>query len=169
MRSPVRIRVAAPDNPRVNTLGLWFFIGSRKIFVGAFIIYGVVRSCYSRFGSSSVPLAQNPVRIPHSEIEECILQAENVGIFAFSEYPGSSRQSRCGSVIYKKKGALRSGVAYALCDLRRYLGGATHLVSAMPKRSQSNLRHSSWRTSSSIRMSLIITDYVRNASITKGR
>ena len=28
MRSPVRIRVAAPDNPRGHPLGLWFFMGA---------------------------------------------------------------------------------------------------------------------------------------------
>jgi hypothetical protein len=31
---------------------------------------------------------------------------------------------------------------YTLCEQRRYTGGAMHLALAMPKRSQSNLRHS---------------------------
>ena len=89
MRSPVRIRVAAPDNPEEKSSGLWLFIGSCRTSVGVFCYMGLpgagitiwIRLCAN--GADSV-------RIPHSEIGKLVCQAKSVGIFAFSEYPGSS-------------------------------------------------------------------------------
>ena len=54
MRSPVRIRVAAPDNPEAIASGLWFFIGFCGTSVGVLFLFGVIGSCYSRFGTRSV-------------------------------------------------------------------------------------------------------------------
>ena len=104
MRSPVRIRVAAPDNPEVNPSGLWFFYSFFRPTVGT-ALSGVGRSCYSRFAPSSASLMQNPVRIPLSEIDKLACQANRDGIFRLlceQEYPGS-RHSRCGSVTFGGK------------------------------------------------------------------
>ena len=50
MRSPVRIRVAAPDNPEAIASGLWFFIGFCGTLVGVLFLFGVILSCY-RYGT----------------------------------------------------------------------------------------------------------------------
>ena len=78
MRSPVRIRVAAPDNPEGNTSGLWFFISLCKLCKGIFCFSGLtgVATLASQSGSAN-GVRQNPVRIPEAEIWKLAFKAKS--------------------------------------------------------------------------------------------
>ena len=58
--------------------------------MGAVSYGGVIWGCYSRFAPGSVAVPQNPVRIPRPKIDKLACQAQDEGIFAKGEYPGSA-------------------------------------------------------------------------------
>jgi hypothetical protein len=76
-----------------------YVCGSIFLFTG---LFGVATLASDRV-SQELRTLRKPVRIPRPKIGKLAFQAENVGIFAFSEYPGSSRHSRCGSVTFEGK------------------------------------------------------------------
>lgn len=89
MRSPVRIRVAAPDNPEGKPSGLWFFIGSCKTFVGVFSLWG----CPELLPYTSERALCRRSRFgPHtrSEVPQACLQGEARGYLRRGRIPGAA-------------------------------------------------------------------------------
>ena len=89
--------------PRRETFGALVFY---KAFAGdscgsAFLFWGCLELLLS-LRTWLCGLPQNPVRIPREEASSLLVRVER-GYLRFSEYPGSSRHSRCGSVTLEVK------------------------------------------------------------------
>ena len=103
MRSPVRIRVAAPDNPEVNTSGLWFFIGTFRTLVGI-ALSGVVLKLLPALRARVFEYSEKTGSHCHRSGVKLACKTR-VRQSSRSEYPGvmQLQTSRCGSVTLEGK------------------------------------------------------------------
>ena len=98
MRSPVRIRVAAPDNPEEKSSGLWLFYSPLLTNAGLVLFKGVVRSCYSRFAPSSVQSTESGPHTPTEDLKAGF-QGEGRGYLCQRQIPGAEKKTGGASRI----------------------------------------------------------------------
>ena len=85
--------------PRRETFGALVFYGAPTRHLWEHFSLWVVWSCYPILWIGLCAKGAESVRIPRAKFCKLACKAKREGIFAESEYPVSSRHSRCGSVL----------------------------------------------------------------------